>query len=391
MKICFITHSIFNGGGVQRVLSVLASKLVEEYVVDIICTSNESNLDKNIYNLNPKINVKYIEDTIGKIGMEPIYCKLGRGINKYTNILNKKCFVNLLSKMYFTRNFEDEVIREINKSNYDIVIGVEGRNSMLLGRIKDKIKCKTVGWQHNSYDAYFRTNKKYIWHQDEVFRRYASRLDKYVVLTDDDKEKIKKRLNLDIVRIYNPLSFSSKNKSKCINKKIISVGRITSQKGFDLLIKAFKNVCKTHNDWSLEIVGDGEDKEKLENLIKDFEIQDNVKIKPFTKDIVENYVDSSIFVSSSRWEGFGLVITEAMECGLPVIAFNNSGPKEIINKENGILVDCEDIEMLSNEINSLIENKFKLSNLSKKSIKRASDFNIENIIRDWTKMFETIM
>lgn len=390
MKICFITHSIFSLGGVQRVLSVVASKLAENHTVDILCTSDESNLDKSIYNISSKIKINYILDTIGKIGKEPLYCKFGRGVNKNTNIFNRRCFVPFLSKIYFTKGFEEQIIQYINSKDYDIVIGVEGRNSILLGKISDKIKAKTIGWQHNSFDAYFRTPQKYLWHQDEMYKKYAVRLDGYVVLTDSDKKNIKEQFKLNAVRIYNPLSFTSNKKSECKNKKIISVGRLTEQKGFDLLIKAFSYIANENKEWSLEIIGDGTDKIKLEELISKLNLSEQVNIRPFTNNIQECYIDSSIFVSSSRWEGFGLVITEAMECGLPIIAFDNSGPKEIINEHNGILVPCGNEKKLADSINELIKDKDKLKKLSTESIIRASDFKIDNIIRQWEQLFNNI-
>lgn len=390
MKVCFITHSIFAVGGVQRVLSVVASKLAEDYTVDILCTSDESNLDKGIYNISNKIKINYILDTIGKKGQEPIYCKLGRGINKNTNIFNRRCFVPLICKIYFTKEFEEQIIKYININDYDIVIGVEGRNSILLGKISDKIKAKTIGWQHNSFDAYFRTPQKYLWHQDEMYKKYAARLNAYIVLTDLDKKKINEQFKLNSIRIYNPLSFTSNKKSECKNKKIISVGRLTAQKGFDLLIKAFSYIANENKEWSLEIVGDGTDKIKLEELISKLNLKKQVVIRPFTDNIQKHYIDSSIFVSASRWEGFGLVITEAMECGLPVIAFDNSGPKEIINGNNGILVSSGNEKELADTINKLIRDEEDLTRLSKESIIRASDFKIDNIIRQWNQLFNNI-
>lgn len=106
--------------------------------------------------------------------------------------------------------------------------------------------------------------------------------------------------------------------------------------------------------------------------------------------VKDHYLESSIFVSTSRWEGFGLAITEAMECGLPVVAFDNSGPKEIISKPNinGVLVGNYNINKFADEIISLIENDEKRASMSLESIKRAQDFKIDNIIKQWIKIIE---
>ena len=107
-------------------------------------------------------------------------------------------------------------------------------------------------------------------------------------------------------------------------------------------------------------------------------------------DVKKYFLESSIFVSTSRWEGFGLVITEAMECGLPVVAFDNSGPKEIINKNevNGILVPNHDIEIFAEKLFELINNEKKRKSISYNAILRAKDFNVKNIIKEWNNLFE---
>jgi glycosyltransferase involved in cell wall biosynthesis len=213
----------------------------------------------------------------------------------------------------------------------------------------------------------------------------------YVVLTDDDKKKMKKYLNINCKRIYNPLSFISMHKSKCVNKNIICVARLLQQqKGLDLLINAFCKVSLIHKDWKLYIVGDGPDNYKINRLINRMDLKNQVIVKPFTTNIQDYYLNSSIFISSSRWEGFGLVITEAMECGLPVIAFANSGPKEIVNKqnENGILIPCGDVDKLSEAMINLIEDKDKRLQIAKASIIRAKDFNIDIITSQWREILD---
>lgn len=393
MKICFITDNIFTLGGVQRVVSVLSSELAKYYDVDILCITDKCKIDRELYNLSEKVNIQMKKDLIEKHILSKIYSKIIREINNKTELLNKDEYTELLANAYYTKEVQNKFIEYLNSRKYDVIIGVAGVYSILLGIISERLDSKTIGWQHNSYNAYLKTKGRYFWHQESIFKKYISKLDEYIVLTDEDKCMLKKKLNINCHRIYNPLSFESKKKSKCMEKSIISVGRLAEQqKGFDLLIKAFSKISINYNDWTLSIVGDGEDKDKLLKLINELNLSKQILIKPSTNNIKEYYLNSSVLISSSRWEGFGLVITEAMECGLPVIAFDNSGPKEIINKpnENGILVPCGDIDALAETMLYLIENEEKRKKLSKEAIVRAQDFSVSKICDDWNTVIKSL-
>lgn len=393
MKICFITDTVFELGGIQRVLSTLANELVEYYDVDILCTMSGFKVDRRLYGLKEKVKVEIREDLVYKGLIKKVFLKSIKVLNSKVGFLNKDNYTNFLTKVYYPKEIQESFVQYLNDKDYDVVIGVAGYYSLLAAIISDKIGAKTIGWQHNSYEAYFRTPNKYQWAQDSLFREHIGKLDKYIVLTDADKKDMEENFKIKCSRIYNPLSFTSNEKSSCEEKKVIFVGRlIEGQKGLDLLIKAFNKVCLNHKDWTLHIVGDGPDKEKINKLINQLKLNQQVKIEPFTNNVKRYYLNSSIFVSSSRWEGFGLVITEAMECGLPVIAFANSGPKEIINRDNvnGILVKCGDIDKLSEAIISLMENEEKRKSIAKESVKRAGDFSMNNIIKQWNEVIGNV-
>lgn len=393
MKICFLTNSIFSYGGVERVVSVIASSLAKHNDVEVLCTVDKYTTNRDLYNLNSNVKVN-INSDIKKIGeISKIVSGTVRKINKKTGVLNNKNMVQILQKSYYPTQLKNNFIEYLNNKKYDVVIGVEGYYSLLLAIICKKLNCKVIGWQHNSYYAYFNTPNKYNYKQDVLFESYLKNLDKYIVLTDEDRNNIRKYFEADCERIYNPLSFTSPLKSKCTEKNVISVGRLVKdQKGFDLLINAFSKIAEKCRDWTLIIVGDGEEKNNLNDLIDRLKLNNQIRIEPFTNQIEKYYINSSIFVSSSRWEGFGLVITEAMECGVPVIAFENSGPKEIINKnnENGVLVPRNDINTLSSAILDLIRDEEKRKRISLESVERAKDFKIENIIKQWEKILESL-
>lgn len=394
MKICFVMTNIFSLGGVQRVVSVLSNELIKEHEIDILCISEKLKVNNDLYNLNHKINVEF-NNSLNKTNiLSKIFRKIIKDVNKKTGILNKETHYKKLINIYFPNKVRKNFAEYLNKKQYDVIIGVEGLYSILLGSIKENLNSKVLGWQHNSYNAYLKNSNRYYWNLDILFNKYIYKLDKYVVLTNQDKIIYKNEKNIDCDVIYNPLSFESNEKSTCSKKNILFVGRLEEQqKGLDLLIQAFSKVCSKNKDWILKIVGDGSDKEKLEQLIEGLKLTERVKIEPPTNNIKEYYLDSSMFVSSSRWEGFGLVITEAMECGLPVVAFANSGPREIITKnyENGILVPCEDVDSLANAMLDLINNEEKRNKISKLAIERAKDFSLSKISEAWNDILNALI
>ena len=386
MKICFIVDTIFKHGGVERVLTTIVNELSNTYDVDIICTNVKEDKKENVYNLDlNKVNIIYkgIDRSLIDKAFKNIF-----NLFKYKK--KNKVYKYLLERSTIPTRGQREFIELINNNKYDVVIGIHGFYSLFLATIDEYINAKTIGWQHSSYDAYFKDENKHYGKKKILFHKYFNKLDYNILLTNEDKVKYEESICNNNCVIYNPLSFISEKKSELKEKKVIAVGRLAKSKGFDLLIKAYSEFIKENKDWELIILGDGKERDSLTELINKFGLGDNVRILGFTNNVKEYYIQSSIFVSPSRWEGFGLSIVEAMEYGLPVIAFNNSGPREIIeNNKNGILVDCNNTDMLANELKKLADDEKMRQELAKNSIIRAEDFSINSIIKKWTYIIES--
>lgn len=176
------------------------------------------------------------------------------------------------------------------------------------------------------------------------------------------------------------------------NKNIISAGRLEYQKGFDLLIRAWNIVNKIHPSWKLSIYGDGNLRQELIKQIKDANLENSITIYHPVKNIYSVFCDGSIYVMPSRYEGFGLVLAEAMSTGLPCIAFDCPyGPSEIItHQQNGLLVENGNITELAKAICHLIENEPLRKKYGIDAQQKVKRYAPENIMEQWNQLFKSL-
>lgn len=223
-------------------------------------------------------------------------------------------------------------------------------------------------------------------------RRFTANLKKLarVVLLTNEEATFWPELN-NITVIPNPVILPSIKRSDGTRKQVIAVGRYAPQKGFDLLIESWAIVASRHPDWCLKIYGEGM-RAALQTRIDQLEIGDSCLLEHTVTDIQSKYAESAIFVLSSRYEGFGMVITEAMQCGLPPVAFAcPCGPRDIIRHgEDGLLVPKGDIEALARAIAYLIEHDEVRMQMAENAYHSAKRYEMKNIARQWEKLFDEL-
>ncbi len=226
---------------------------------------------------------------------------------------------------------------------------------------------------------------------ERIDESVVSKLDKFVVLTDEDKFDWLNKHNT--TRIYNfvdvPNSISSVK-----NKTAIAIGRLDYQKGFDTLVEIWAIVNKRYPDWRLDIYGSGQDKERLQAQIDRLRLNEVIKINTPTTDIYSKILDSSIYLLTSRYEGFGLVLAEAMACGVPPVSFAcKCGPRDIITDgENGFLVEQDDVDTFAERVCQLIENEPLRKEMGKNARRNIEErFSEEVIMKQWEKLFAELV
>lgn len=385
MRICVLSQSLYTLGGIQRVLTTLFNEMINNENIEITVMMPMLPNERNIFGLSNKINIINTID-YEKKNVATIFYRILRKINQKTLVFTKTKFKGLLKKFVLLPGLEEKYLNMIG-DNYDIVIGVGCWYSLLLAYIAPKVNAITVGWMHSTYESYFNNSKVLSYGFSETFRCISQNLDEFLVLTNSDKEVFDKELNLNSKVLYNPVADTFFYGGRKFNgkHKLLFVGRLNMQhKGLDYLVLIIKEVLKVYSDVELTIVGDGPDKDALKNLIFDNNLESNIKLIGQSSNVKKYYQESNIVLVPSRWEGFGVVLVEAMACGTPVIAYENKGPNEIIsNNIDGILIKQYDVEKFSAAIIELLSDAEQWERMSEQAYKKACNFSAQKTVESF--------
>ena len=376
-KIVYCTPALYMAGGVERVLTLKANYFAEQLGYDITIILTEGRNLPLFYPLSDKVKVVNLD-----LGFEELW---------HCSFL-KKVYLYLKKQRQFKQKLRDELMR----IKPDITVSLLRREINFIAGIKDG--SKKIGELHinranyRNFDAresnFIKSIFSKFWMSNLVGK--LQQLDRLVVLTEKDKESWVELNN--VVVIPDPLSFQPLTRSELNNKRVIAVGRYSYEKGYDMLLSAWKKVAQECTGWRLDIFGDG-DKSSLEQLIESLNIDRNTcALHGRTSDIEKEYVDSSLFVCSSRFEGFGMVIVEAMACGLPVVSFDCPwGPGSIISDgRDGVLVENANVDALADKIIQVLSAKDYMHELAQNAIYKSNKYKLESIALKWKSLFESL-
>lgn len=306
LKIAYITPQLYTADGVARVLTMKANYFAENFNYDITIILTEGKDKPLFYQLSDKIHVINLD-----LNFEEIW---------HLSFVNKAMIY-----MKKQHKYKYLLTKELMQLRPDITVTLLRREINFINDIKDG--SKKIGEMHilRSHFRNFEKNQTNAF--KELFSKYwnyrligkLKQLERMIVLTEKD---CKAWTELDnVIAIPNPLPFTPKTVSPLTEKRVIAVGRYYQEKGFDLLLESWAKIYKTHPEWRLEIFGDG-DKAMYEEIRDKLGIPvSSCRLNGRTNAIEQEYINSSIFVCSSRFEGFGMVLVEAMACGLGVVSF----------------------------------------------------------------------
>ena len=363
MKVAYIIESAHNSGGMERVLTVSANALC--YDVDISIITLYQNKRQYYFPLDNKIK-RYDLDI--------------------ENVADKKLLKQRMTEFLMSHHF-------------DIVVSMGGIDMYCLHTIKDG--SKKIVWFHFAHNVAYTAwlgdsptlIKKLKGYLRQIKRiKHARGYERVVVISSADYQAWQRYTNKATL-IYNPLTIKTSVLSDLSLKRVISVGRLDYQKGYDLLIDTWKIVSEKHSDWQLDIYGDGPLRDIIQKQIDDLCLSKNVTLCGQTANIAEKYAEHSIYVMASRTECFPLVLIEASDCGLPLVAYDCPfGPRDIIdNCKNGFLIpNVGDVAAMADKICQLIDDVELRKQMGEKAKLMVGRFSPSKIKNEWLTLFNDL-
>ena len=374
-RIVYCTPALYFAGGMERVLTMKANYFAEHFGYDVTIILTDGKEKPIFYPLSDKVKVINLN-----IGFEELWA---------CSFLKKIFFY--LKKQHLYKKLLN---RELMRIRPDITVSMLRREINFINDIQDgskkigEIHINRANFRNFEGNNALKNLFSKFWMNSLLSK--LQRLDRFVVLTEKDKEAWVELNNVCV--IPNPLSFTSTRHSDLSEKRIIAVGRYCHEKGYDLLLKAWGIVQNRTTDWRLEIFGEG-DRTQYEEMVDTLNLdRHRCILNGRSSKIQDEFLNSSLSVCSSKFEGFGLVITEAMACGLPVVSFDCPwGPRAIISDgEDGMLVENGNVDKLAEALVLMIQNPKQRKAMADKAIENVQRFSIDQIAGQWKSLFESL-
>ena len=381
MNLLYCIPHLYNSGGMERVLTQKVNWLAAhtDYTITIVTTEpTPTGTPKCYFPLSEKVQVVELN-----IDFNADYTK---------PLLPKYC-----AHMRRMRAYKRALTEYIVQHGIELCISLGGKEIAFLRHLP----CRTIAEMHFAMDQRRQlieaNHKSLFWSlvgegRTRQLVQAVKPLERLVVLTDADKAAWEKAGCTNVTVIPNPCSLDGQKVSikSAKSKTILAVGRLHEQKGFDLLLQAWKPIEKTYSDWSLRIVGEGPKRAELEAQIESQGLK-RVVLAGATNNVLDEYEAASIFVLSSRYEGLPLALIEAMWSGLPCIAFDcPQGPAELLAEDRGWLVPDGDIAELTAQIAYALSHPEEALKRAQKAQSFAqTTYSEAAIIPQWVQLIES--
>ncbi|OXA92192.1 glycosyltransferase family 4 protein [Flavobacterium hercynium] len=358
MNIAILITDISRTGGTERAVVTLANMLCKKYNIVKIVSLTKTTNKKSYYKIDRRVEVDFLNN-------EPLH-------------------IGLLSKIKWSVKTVFLLRNYFRNNNIDIIISTGHNNNWLIPFVRNKRELKIIACEHIVYSSIPKISRFFM----SLTYPY---LDKIVVLSQKAKESFIKYSKVSI--IPNAISFKPEFLSQLTKKKILMVGRLSSEKGLERLIPIATKLKEKFSDWLIVIVGEGPERELLERLIKESGLEDFIILEGMQQNIETYYVDSSIYIMTSHFEAFPMVLLEAQSFGLPIVVYNcPEGPGQIVrNNESGFLIENNNADEFIDKISMLIENQNLRQDFGKKAKMNTDIFSEKEIVKKWILLFEEII
>ena len=367
MRILYITDALAVWGGIERVLCDKANYLVAHYGYDVHIVTTDQGDHPIPYPFDERVHIR-------DLNIRSHHQYRYRGLKRLIKYFE-------LNRLFLKRL--KEAISEI-KPDVIVCIRIESINTIVKAKGNIPLICES----HSMFYAY-RYEKASFWYRLRLrlSRRNMRKADCIVALTEGDANDWR-QVNKDVCVIPNVVHLNETGRYSDLSSKVVLfVGRFSEQKDVWSLLEIWKLVHKQHPDWELHAYGEGELKEDFIKAIDKNDI--GIRVFPPTPDIFEKYLNSSMLIMTSLYEPFGLVLPEAMSCGIPVIAFNCPyGPADIVTDgKDGYLIDNRNIQSFADKVILLMRDKQQRCQIGRFAAQSAMRYHPERIMIQWQKLF----
>ena len=355
MRIVFLIQDCTTVGGTERVTCCLASEMARQGH-DVTLLSVFGVEGKCSFEMDERVKFDILADKQYNLAMS----KFAR-LNRLFHVIGR-------------------VKRHDDLLNADVVIAQKFFAALLA--ISAGFKRKTVIGDHYPYKLY---REPWLTLRNMVYRKARV----VVVLTESYKQDY---INHGVNRVEiveNMIPIVPQNHIDSNDKVILAVGRLAKEKGFDTLIKSVAGIREKIDGWRVEICGEGEEREKLEQLIADNHLDDVIILRGLVGDVTSEYQKATFGVMSSRYEGFPMTLLEAAACGLPMVSFDcPEGPGVVLGNGGGVLVRNQDADALGEAIVMMIEDAELRRRCSEESKNIVEKYSPENIYNQWMQIIK---
>ncbi len=303
---------------------------------------------------------------------------LSFGITREGNPISRK--IRLLGDVLKLR-------RVLKSIKADIIISTEYPFTVACMLAGAKKYSKVLSWEHHHHD-WLKKNKFWSMLSEMAYPK----LDSIITLNKREADHFKKYTGVTV--IPNFIENRSGKYSTAENKTILSIGWLIPRKGIDMMLETAKTILTDHPDWKWKLIGDGEMKEDVSKFIHNNNWEDKFILQsPSHADLSSEYANASIFVLTSRYEAFPMVLLEALSFGLPCISFDSpSGPADIITHEkDGLIVEKENTAKMTEAISQLIKDDSLRKKMGRQAIESMKRFSPDMIYEEWRKLFEMLL
>ncbi len=359
-NVAFFINDITSSGGTERVTCMISNMLQETGDYNIVIISLNECGGNIKFPLNSRVQTTKINETPKS------------GIYRFPTVCTR-------------------LARLVRRYKIDVLIDVDGILDLYSVPVKLLTRVKFVSWEHFNFHQ----------NPDVPYRKLSRQLagmfsSAIVTLTDQDRQLYEENLKVRrarIITIPNPMGMHEPTVYDSGSKTIVSAGRLTYQKGFDMLVDVAAAVLPQHPDWTWLVLGEGEDHDKITELTHAKGLDAQLKFPGRTSHLTTYLEKAAFFVMTSRFEGLPMVLLEAKAAQLPLVSFDcETGPREIIeNGINGFVVPCFDTASMIEHIDKLIDSPSLRKEFSANSSLGNSKFSPDNIRDQWIELLRTII